>query len=75
MPSCTDTERSEEAVKLKPFKTWMLYDAKGTYFPMLHRSRSDALTTISRILTLVEYAEWHIARVEVRPTSTRKQQR
>ena len=52
-------------MKLKPFKSWLLWDAKGTYSPTMHITRYEAQR--EKECNDLRDAKWCIARVEVRP--------
>ena len=54
---------------MKPFKAWILYDSIGTYYPMLHPTRRDAVEDKKRNDYLID-AQWIIRRVSVRRVST-----
>ena len=56
-------------MKLKPFKAWLVVDAKGTYVPTLHLTRREAKTEIGD-QQFIRDAKWRVVRVDVRPTST-----
>lgn len=54
-------------MKLKPFKAWLVVDAKDTYAPTLYLTRRDAQIEIKDQLFLRD-AKWRVVRVHVSPS-------
>ena len=63
----TPTERGK-AVKFKPFKAWLLWDADGTYVPTLWLQRISARREKEQ--HVYRDAKWRITRVSVISPST-----
>jgi hypothetical protein len=50
--------------KFKQFKSWLLWDAEGTYIPSLHRTRREAREDAKE--HQYRDAKWRVIRVLIR---------
>lgn len=57
-------------MKIKPFKAWLLWDAEGTYSPIMYITRREA--EADRKENDYIDAKWKIVRVIVHPQSEAK---
>ena len=55
-------------MKIKPFMAWLLWDAMGTYSPIMHITRREA--EADRKENDYTDAKWRIVRVQVSPSTT-----
>ncbi len=53
---------------MKPFRSWLLYDATDTYAPSIHRTRVEAKYASSR----KGPAKWHVVKVQISPCVAEK---